>query len=116
MRRKTVEALKHSIRSLNDLTANPKKVISHLRRSSKPVLLTKNGKPQVILLDVQKLPKKKSLSELERLVEEAEADVAAGRIEDCDQYVKRLCDAYRSICAKWSNFKASHSRIRQPLN
>jgi hypothetical protein len=94
---KIVEALKHSIRSLNDLTINPKKVVSHLRRSRKPVLLTKNGKPQVILFDVQKLPKKKSVSELERLIEEAEADVAAGRIEDCDQYIKRLCDAYNLL-------------------
>lgn len=92
-----MEALTHSIRSLNDLTANPKKVISHLRRSRKPVLLTKDGKPQVMLLDMQKLPKKKNISELERLIEEAEADVAAGRIEDCDQYVKRLCDAYNLL-------------------
>lgn len=92
-----MEASPHSIRSLNDLTANPKKVISHLRRSRKPVLLTKGGKPQVMLLDVQKLPKKKNISELERLIEEAEADVAAGRIEDCDQYVKRLCDAYNLL-------------------
>jgi len=91
---KIVEALKHSIRSLNDLNVNPKKVVSHLRRSRKPVLLTKNGKPQIMLLDVQKLPEKKNISELERLIEEAEADVAAGRIEDCDQYIKRLCDAY----------------------
>ncbi len=92
-----MEALTHSIRSLNDLTGNPKKVISHLRRSRKPVLLTKNGKPQVMLLDIQKLPKKKKVSELERLIEEAEADVAAGRIEDCDQYIKRLCDAYKLL-------------------
>jgi prevent-host-death family protein len=92
-----VEALTHTIRSLNDLTVNPKKVVSSLRRSKKPVLLTKNGKPQVMLLDVKKLPKKKKISELERLIEEAEADVSAGRIEDCDQYVKRLCDAYNLL-------------------
>jgi hypothetical protein len=71
---------------------SPKKVISHLRRSKKPVLLTKNGKSQVMLLDLQKLPKNKNVSELERLIEEA--DVAAGRVEDCDQYIKRLCDAH----------------------
>jgi hypothetical protein len=32
--------------------------------------------------------------ELQRLIEEAEADVAAGRVEDFDKYMKRLCKKY----------------------
>jgi PHD/YefM family antitoxin component YafN of YafNO toxin-antitoxin module len=89
-----VEVATHSIRPLNDLTANPKKVLSHLQRSKKPVLLTKNGKPRVMLINIHGFSAKNNVSELERLIEEAEADVAAGRIEDCDQYVKRLCEQY----------------------
>ena len=89
-----MEAATHSIRPLNDLTANPKKVLSHLQRSKKPVLLTQNGKPRVMLIDMHKLSGKNNVGELERLIEEAEADVAAGRIEDCDQYIKRLCEKY----------------------
>jgi hypothetical protein len=89
-----VEALTHSIRSLNDLTADPQKVISHLRRSRKPMLLTKNGKPEFMLIDARKLPKKISSKRLERLIEEAEADIAAGRYEDFDQYMKRFRNAH----------------------
>ena len=89
-----MEITTHSVRPLNDLTANPRKVLSHLQRSKKPVLLTKNGKPHVMLINLHKLSGKNNVSEIARLIEEAEADVAAGRIEDCDQYVKRLCEQY----------------------
>jgi PHD/YefM family antitoxin component YafN of YafNO toxin-antitoxin module len=89
-----VEAITHSIRSLNDLNVNPQKVISHLRRSRKPVLLTNNGKPEFMLIDARKLPKKVSAKRLERLIEEAEADIAAGRYEDFDQYMKRFRNAH----------------------
>lgn len=87
----------HDIRSLKDLKANPDKILLHLRRSGKPLLLVKNGRPQIMLLDMRKIPSQNSISQLEMLIEEAEADVAAGRVEDCDQYVKRLCDAYNLL-------------------
>jgi hypothetical protein len=32
--------------------------------------------------------------ELQRLIDEAEADVAAGRIENIDEYIKRLQNKY----------------------
>jgi hypothetical protein len=35
-----------------------------------------------------------SAKRLERLIEEAEADIAAGRYEDCDQYMKRFRNAH----------------------
>lgn len=89
-----MEALTHSTRALNALTANPKKVMSHLRRSKKPVLLTQNGKPEFILIDARKLSKKISAKQLERLIDEAEMDIAAGRYEDFDQYMNRFRDAH----------------------
>lgn len=45
-------------RSLHDLNANLDKTISYMRRSGKPMLLTKNGKPEFMLIDARKLPKK----------------------------------------------------------
>ena len=96
-RRKIVESTLHSTRSIKDFKTNPDKMLSQLRRSRKPLLLVKNGKPQAWLLDARKLSKKNSMSEFERLIEEAEADVAAGRVEDCDQYIKRLFDAYNLL-------------------
>jgi prevent-host-death family protein len=89
-----VESALHSTRSLNDLGINFEKTLLRLRRTRKPVLLTKNGKPEFMLIDARKLPKKISAKRLERLIEEAEADIAAGRYEDFDQYMKRFRNAH----------------------
>lgn len=92
-----MESVLHSIRPIDELKTDPDKLLTRLHRSRKPLLLVKNGKPQVMLFDVRKLSSKNDVSEFERLLNEAEADVAAGRVEDCDEYIKRLCDAYNLL-------------------
>jgi prevent-host-death family protein len=84
----------HIVHSLDELKANPEKVLTKLQRSGKPVLLTENGQPEFMLIDVRKLYKKIGVPRLQRLIEEAEADIAAGRIEDFDQFMKRFRDAH----------------------
>jgi prevent-host-death family protein len=89
-----VESALHSTHSLNDLGTDFEKMLLHLRRTRKPVLLTKNGKPEAMLIDARKLPQKISSKKLQLLIEEAEADIAAGRYEDFDQYMRRFRDAH----------------------
>ena len=84
----------HTVRSLADLRANPDKVLAHLRRSKKPLLLTKNGVPDVMLLDLRKANGKINARRLEELIEEAEADVAAGRFEELSRFMKRFRHAH----------------------
>jgi len=81
-------------RSLHDLSANLDKTLSYMRRSGKPMLLTKSGKPEFMLIDARKLPKKISAKKLQLLIEEAEADIAAGRYEDFDRYMRRFRNAH----------------------
>lgn len=87
----------HSTRLLNDLRTNPDKVLSYTRRIGKPVLLTKNGKPEFVVLDARKTAKKINAKILQRLIEEAETDIAAGRYEGFDQYIKRFRNAHNII-------------------
>jgi prevent-host-death family protein len=89
-----MEDILHSTRMLNDLRTNPDKVLSYTRRTGKPVLLTKNGKPEFVVLDVRKAAQKGNAKTLQRMIEEAEADIAAGRYEDFDQYMKRFRNAH----------------------
>ncbi|MGH7599183.1 MAG: type II toxin-antitoxin system Phd/YefM family antitoxin [bacterium] len=84
----------HTIHSLDELKASPKKVLTKLQRSGKPILLTDNGQPEFMMIDVRKLYKKIGAPGLQRLLEEAEADIAAGRVEDFDQFMKRFRDAH----------------------
>lgn len=81
-------------RPLNDLSVNLDKTLSYTRRSGKPMLLTQNGKPEFMLIDARKLPKKISAKKLQILIDEAEADIAAGRYEEFGRYMKRFRDAH----------------------
>ncbi len=47
-------------------------------------------------------------SEFEKLIEEAEADVAAGRVENFDKFIRRFKETHPSL------FRAK-SRLRLPL-
>lgn len=85
----------HSIRSLDEFRANPDKVLSYLRRSGKPVILTQNDEPEIMMIDARKLSKKLNARHLQRLIEEAEADIAANRVEDFGQFMKRFRDAHK---------------------
>jgi len=84
----------HGTRMLNEFRTNPDKILSYMRRIGRPVLLTKNGKPEFVVLDARKAEKKGDAKILQRLIEEAEADIAAGRYEDFDQYMKRFRNAH----------------------
>ncbi len=84
----------HQVRPVNDLRTKPENVLAALRRSGKPILLTKNGKPEIMLIDAREVARKISARQLEKLIEEAEADVDAGRVEDFDKFIRRFKDAH----------------------
>ncbi len=84
----------HTVRSLHELKKNPERVLLHLRRSGKPVLITENGEPQIVLIGLQKRRARNGAQKIEKLIAAAEADVAAGRLEDFDRFMKRLRNKY----------------------
>lgn len=84
----------YPMHSLEELKADPEKVLAKFQRSGKSMLLTDNGQPEMMLIDIRKLYQKIGVSRLEHLIEEAEADIAAGRVEDFDVFMKRFRDAH----------------------
>jgi len=84
----------YPIYSLDELKADPEKVLAKFQRSGKSVLFTDNGQPEMMLIDIRQLYQKIGASRLQRLIEEAEADIAAGRVEDFDVFMKRFRNAH----------------------
>ncbi len=83
-----------TVHSLGEFKANPQKVLAKLLRSGDPVLLTERGQPEFMMIDVRNLYKQIGASRFQRLIEEAKADIVAGRVEDFDQFMKRFRDAH----------------------
>ena len=67
------------IRSVTDLKRNTKKILSHVHRTKRPVVLTVNGKADAVLMDTKTYEKHLMATNMARLLTRAEEEVDAGR-------------------------------------
>jgi prevent-host-death family protein len=78
------------IRSVTDLKRKTKEILSQVRRTKRPVVLTLNGKADAVLMDTQTYEKHLKASNMARLLAEAEADVTAGRTRPIRSFLKEF--------------------------
>jgi PHD/YefM family antitoxin component YafN of YafNO toxin-antitoxin module len=72
------------------LTEDIKSVFTQLHRTGRPVVITVNGRPDIVLLDATVFERKLSTLNLRALLAEGEADVAAGRTRPARTAVRAL--------------------------
>lgn len=66
-------------RTLADLKKNPQQVIDDARQSGQPIVITKGGSPQCVLLSPRLFEKRLKTLNLAKLLAESEADFSSGR-------------------------------------
>ena len=77
-------------RPVTDLKRKTKEILSQVRRTRRPVVLTINGKPDAVLMDTKTYEKHLKASNLARLLARAEEDVAAGRTRPIRSFLKEF--------------------------
>ena len=88
-------SLTEDIRSITDLKRNAQKILDHIHKTGRPVILTKNGKADVVLLDAKTYEKHLKASNLARLLAPAEEDVAAGRTREMGEALREFKHAHK---------------------
>jgi prevent-host-death family protein len=78
-----------SVKSLEDLKAQPRKILSQIRRSDMPVLITRNGKPDFVIQKASAYDEE-YIKQLQRLLDEAEESYRAGRVRPLEEFLKEL--------------------------
>ena len=78
------------IRSVSDLKRDTKGIFRHVRETGRPVVVTVNGKPDVVILDAAVYERRLKESNLARLIAEAEADVRAGRVRPAREALREI--------------------------
>ena len=66
-------------RSLSDLRQNPRAVLQRLHRTQRPVVITVDGTPEAVLLDLGQYTAQLRLRKLADLLAEGEEDIRRGR-------------------------------------
>jgi prevent-host-death family protein len=82
--------LSEDIRSVTDLKRKTKEILSQVRRTKRPVVLTVNGKAGAVLMDTKTYEKHLKAGNMARLLARAEEDIARGRTQPIRSFLKEF--------------------------
>lgn len=83
-------SLVEDIKSISDLKKKTRKIFDQLHRTGRPVVITVNGKPDVVLLDAAVFERTLKTLNLGVLLAEAEVDVNAGNTRLARNFLKEF--------------------------
>ncbi|PYN57497.1 MAG: type II toxin-antitoxin system Phd/YefM family antitoxin [Candidatus Rokuibacteriota bacterium] len=83
-------SLTEDIKSVSEFKKQIRQVFTQLHRTGRPVVITVNGRPDIVLLDATVFERKLSALNLHALLAEGEADVAARRTRPARAAVRAL--------------------------
>ncbi len=83
-------SISEDIKSVSDLKKKTNEIFRQLHETGRPIIVTVNGKPDAVLLDVEVFEKKLKSLNLGILLAEAEADVKQGDIREARAFIKEF--------------------------
>ncbi len=83
-------SLSEDIKSVSDLKKKTNEIFRQIHRTGRPVIVTVNGKPDAVLIDLEIFEKKLQSLNLGLLLAEAEADARMGRTREARDFLKEF--------------------------
>jgi prevent-host-death family protein len=83
-------SITEDIKSVSDLKKKTNEIFKQMHCTGRPIIVTVNGKPDAVLLDVEVFEKKLKALNIAVLLNEAETEVKAGRIRPARDFLKEL--------------------------
>ena len=83
-------SISEDIKSVSDLKKKTNEIFRQMHHTGRPIIVTVNGKPDAVLLDVEVFEKKLKSLNLGMLLAEAEADVKDGRVRNARDFMKEF--------------------------
>lgn len=85
-----LEFLQKNTVTVAELQAQANKIITKTKRSRQPFLITQNGKPTALLVEVNAFFEELAAENLARQIALGAADIAAGRVQDLDEVLQEI--------------------------
>jgi prevent-host-death family protein len=83
-------SLTEDVKTVSELKQNLRAVLGQIRDTGRPVVVTVNGKPDAVLIDVDTYERRLKSLNLVRLLAEGEQDVQQGRTRPASAFLKEL--------------------------
>lgn len=83
-------SLTEDVKTMADLEAHPKRIVKQIHETGRPIVITKNGIPDLVIMDAVSYERDLKAANLADLLAEAEADVKAGRTQPYEEFIKEF--------------------------
>lgn len=83
-------SITEDIKTVSDLKKKTGDIFKQLHRTGRPIIVTVNGKPDAVLINVEVFEKKLKALNLSALIAEAETDVKGRRTRPAREFLKEL--------------------------
>ena len=83
-------SISEDIKSVSDLKKKTNEIFRQMHHTGRPIIVTVNGKPDAVLLDVEVFEKKLKSLNLGMLLAVAEADVKDGSVRKARDFMKEF--------------------------
>ncbi len=79
--------MKQSVITISELKAHTGQVVNEVYDSGNPVVLTKNGIPNAVIVDVKTFKEFSAKKKVIQLIEKAENDIKNGNVREFDAFL-----------------------------
>jgi prevent-host-death family protein len=83
-------SLIEDVKTVSEVKKNLRAVLAQIRDTGRPVVVTVNGKPNAVLIDVETYERKLSSLNLVSLLAEGEEDIRQGRTRSMSTFLKEF--------------------------
>lgn len=90
-----MEIFAEDIRPAADLKKKSGQLLRQVQTTRRPILLTKNGKPTAVLIDVKEFAEQLASRRLARLLKQAEKEIAEGKGRDIDEFFNEFAKTHK---------------------
>lgn len=83
-------SITEDIKTVSDLKKKTNDIFKQMHRTGRPIIVTVNGKPDAVLLDVEVFEKKLNALNLAALLSQAESEIKEGRTRPARDFLKEF--------------------------
>lgn len=87
--------LTEDFKSVEELCRGPEAIVDQVRRTDRPVVITAQGKPEVVMLKAAEYERLVHTLNLARLLAEGEASIRAGKTRPAEEFFEELLSEER---------------------
>jgi len=83
-------SITRDIKSVTDLKKKTNEIFRQIHQTGRPVIITVNGRPDAVLIDVEIFEKKLKALNLGTLLSAAENDIKSDRVRNADEFLEEF--------------------------